>query len=1098
MTQIYGAGGGRGGRGGSRSNAASTPDVDKDNLESTQYAKIVDLISEGEIQGLKNGLQSVFLDDTPVQNPDGSFNFRGLEIDLRYGTQWQTYMPLANDIEREVGVGVQFIEAGDSSTRSITDPTVDAVRITVSVPQLARLEQDGDQRGAEVRLQILVQYNGGGFNVAIDDLIKGRTTNLYQRDYLVNLNGAFPVEVKVLRISQSGDKTRADRNFVQYTNTFSWSAYTEITYAKLAYPNSALVGIRADASQFSSIPRRSYLIRGIKVSIPSNATVDGANGRLVYSGVWDGTFGAAQWTTDPAWILWDLLTSTRYGFGDHIQPSQLDKWAFFAASQYASELVPDGFGGTEPRFSCNVNIQTAEEAYKLTNDLSSVMRVMPYWGAGSVTISQDRREDTSYFFTLANVTEEGFSYQGASRKTRPTVCVVSYLDLEARDIAYESVEDADGISRYGVVQTEVNAFACTSQGQAHRIGEWLLYSERYESEVVNFTTSIDAGVVVRPGQVIEIADPVRAGARRGGRITAATATQITLDDATGLEVAGSFGLSVILPDGSAETRTVISIAGNVITVAPAYSATPNVNSIWVFQSLTLLPSQWRVLGVSERDGTQYEVTAIAYNPSKYAYIERGAPLNRRDITDLNVIYPAPKNLRATEVLYDAGGIAQSKLLISWDAVAGAPQYRVRWREADGNWNESTQTSPDFEIFNTSPGVYEIKVFTVSSNLQTSFDAASVTVQTQGKTAPPATPTGISLIPNSDTTAILSWDRATDLDVLLNGKVLIRHSTLLSGATWQESQDIVAAAAGSQTQKQVPMLQGTYLIKFEDDGGRRSADAAAAVVDLPTPQPRLLVQSYREDQETPPFSGNVTNMVYSSEQDGLILNLGEFIDDLATDGNWDGLGSIDGLSSSQGSGEYEFGSTYDFGGVFDVNLRRYFVTRPFQPGELWDDQQSLIDTWPSVDGDVLDQVNATLYVRATPDDPGASPTWGAWNELVNGITRGRAFQFKVVATSFSDAQNVVIDELGAEIELQQRTEFSGVLTSGTSSYVVTYAQPFYQAPAVGISAFNMATGDYYAVTGQSRTGFTITFYNSGASVISRNFSYNVVGYGREII
>jgi len=219
--------------------------------------------------------------------------------------------------------------------------------------------------------------------------------------------------------------------------------------------------------------------------------------------------------------------------------------------------------------------------------------------------------------------------------------------------------------------------------------------------------------------------------------------------------------------------------------------------------------------------------------------------------------------------------------------------------------------------------------------------------------------------------------------------------------------------------------------------------------------------------------------------------------LATDGDWDALGLIDGTSSNKGSGEYEFGSTYDLGGVFDLNLRRYFVTAPYQIGDLWDDQTDLIDTWTDIDGDVLDQVNAVLYVRSTPDDPGSSPTWSDWHELVNGITRGRAFQFKTIATSQAESQNIIISELGAELELQQRTESVGDLTSGAGSYAVTFDEAFYQAPAIGITAYNMATGDYYTVTSQTRTGFTITFYDSGANVISRDFTYIATGYGREI-
>ena len=1097
MDRIYGAGGGGGGgKGGDGGGGGGrTPTEASDNLNSTQYAKVVDLISEGEIQGLKDGAKSIFLDNTPLQNADGSYNFQNVTVETRNGTQNQTFIPLAADIEDEKPVGVQ-VQQATPIVRSITDSNVNAARVSITVPQLQRFTDAGDIEGASVRLQIAVQYNGGGYTTAIDDTISGRSADAYQRDYLVGLTGAKPVDIKITRITDDSGSSKL-------LNAFSWSSYTEITYAKLRYPNSALVALRVDAEQFSSIPNRSYLVRGIKVRIPSNATVDSTTGRLIYSGIWSGSFGAAQWTTDPAWCLWDLLTSTRYGFGDHIQAAQLDKWAFYVASQYASELVPNGFGSTEPRFSCNINIQTAEEAYKLINDLCSTFRVMPYWSTGALTVSQDRPADSAYLFTLANVTEEGFSYQGSSRKSRPTVAVVSYLDLNSRDIAYEVVEDQEAIAKFGVVTTQISAFACTSRGQASRIGEWLLYSEHYESEVISFTASIDAGVVVRPGQIIEVSDPTRAGNRRGGRISAATTTSVTVDDATGLAVAATATLSVILPTGVVESRGISSITGNVISLATPLSTAPNANSVWIFQTSNIQASTWRVLTVSEQEGAQYGITALAYNAGKYDYIERGALLQKRDITDLNVIPEAPTNLRATETLYELNGRALSKLIISWQSVVGVNQYRVRWRPQNGNWTTTTQARPDYEILDTTAGVYEIQVYSLNAGLRQSVTPASLTVQAFGKTAPPVTATGLSLIPIDGASAILSWDRSTELDVLLGGKVLIRHNVALSGALWEESQEIVAAAAGSQTQKQVPLLEGTYLVKFEDDGGNRSLAATSVIVDLPTPQPRLLVQTYAEETETPPFNGNYTDMFYVASlaeaggASGIILSTGLAVDAMATDGNWDGLASIDSVGGVLSAGEYEFGSTYAFPGIFDANLRRRLVTLPYIPGDFWDDKADLIDTWDLIDGTGGDRVNAATYVRTTQDDPSGTPTWSAWREFSNAIVRGRGFQFKTLATSTDPTQNIIIEELGAAMELQQRTEQSATLTSGAGTYTVTFTNAFYEAPSVGVTGFDMATGDYFAISSVTRAGFQVTFRNSAGSAVSRQFTYTAIGFGRQI-
>ena len=493
---------------------ARTPVRDADSLASKQFGTFVDLLSEGEIEGFPSAraytrgdanynralLKDIFLNGTQIlrQGADATapqaadYNFQNITVETRYGTQAQTYIPGFSDIEDETSVNT-IVQQASPLTRTITDSNVNAVRVTITVPRLERFTDEGDVYGTSVRLQIQVQYNGGGYTTAIDDTISGRTADQYQRDYKVAISGAFPVDVRVVRIT-------ADSGSSQLLNDLYWSSYTEIIEQKLRYPNSAIVALRLDAEQFSSVPNRTFRVRGIKVQIPSNGTVNATTGAINYTGVWDGTFAAATWTSDPAWILYDLLTSTRYGFGDHITASQLDKFAFYSASQYCGTLVPDGFGGTEPRFSCNALIQNQEEAYKLINDLCSVMRVMPYWSTGALTISQDKPTDASYLFTLANVSEEGFKYTGSDLKTRHTVAVVSYLDTTTQDLAYEVVEDTTAIAKYGVVTTNLKAFACTSRGQAARLGEWLLYSEGYETEVVGFKASLDAGVLVQRPQ----------------------------------------------------------------------------------------------------------------------------------------------------------------------------------------------------------------------------------------------------------------------------------------------------------------------------------------------------------------------------------------------------------------------------------------------------------------------------------------------------------------------------------------------------------------------------------------------------------------------
>jgi predicted phage tail protein len=1104
MARIYGAGGGGGGKGGGGAQsqpAPRTPVTEGDSLNSKQYAQVLDLLSEGEIQGLKNGYQSIFLDNTPLQNPNGTYNFQNVTIATRNGTQNQAYIPGTTDIEDEKPVGVE-VQYGAPVVKTISDTSINAVRITITIPQLQTFTNEGDVLGSQIGLRIYVNYNGGGDTLAITDTIVGRTADAYQRDYLINLAPVYPLTIKV-------ERDRPDSTDSKVVNAFNWTSYTEIVYGKLRYPNSALVWLRVDAEQFNSIPSRSYLIRGIKVRIPSNATVDTTTGRLIYAGIWNGTFGAAQWCSDPAWILWDLLTA-RYGFGDHIEAAQLDKFAFYAASQYCSELVPDGFGGQEPRFSCNVNIQTAEDAYKLINDMCSVMRCMPYWSTGALTISQDKPADTAYLFTLANVTEEGFSYQGGSRKTRPTVCVVSYLDLQSRDIAYEVVEDAEAIQKYGVVKTEISAFACTSRGQAYRIGAWLLYSERYEGQIISFSASIEAGVLVRPGQIIEVADPVKAGARRGGRISAATTTAITVDDATGLTVPGA-DLSVILPNGSVETRSIAGITGNVITVDTAFSVTPNSNSVWIYQTNDIETSTWRVLSVQEQDGATYAISAIAYNASKYDYIERGTALEERDITNLNEPAGTPRALTFSEILYEETGQVLSKLIISWLAPVNergqvnAVEYRVQWRRKDGNWTQGTVTTQEYVIYDTAPGDYEVLIYGLNAGKFPSVVAARLDVSARGKLAEPAGVQNLTLEQISANSARLRWDATTDLDVKVGGRVHIRHTSITDGTgSWTNSQDLIPAVPGYSTEAIVPMVEGEYIVKFEDSSGKQSLAEASVIVDLPDPLSAFLLLDKREDTTDPPFQGEFTNLFYSAEYDAVVLGGSALFDTIA---DLDLLLDLDYYGDIATTGSYVFTEVLDLGAKYSLDLRRHLVAGGFYPSDLIDERNDLIDTWVDFEGAVADQVNSKVCVRTTDDDPTASPTWSDYQEFGNGTFTARAFQFKLDAAAFTLSQAFACYELGYKASFQRRIESSVVAEqSGAGTKSVTFTNPYWTGsavlggvntilPSIGITAQNLQSGDYFNVTNVTKTGFDVTFRNSGGTAVDRLFAWSALGYGK---
>ena len=1107
-----------------------------DTLHSRQFATFLDLISEGEIEGFasasKEGrtqgtaaynnaaLKDVFLNDTPVlkstadsTNPATTdFNFQDVTFNPRFGTSGQTKVEGIESSSSVTAVGLTVTQSSPV-TRQITNSNVDAVNVTITFPQLQKATEQGDLLGSSVQLKIAVQYNSGGFTDVIDDTITGRTTDAYQRDYRVNLTGAFPADIRVTRVT-------ADSSNSSLIDAFTWTSFGEIIDDANTYANSAYASLRLDSMQFQSIPTRKYRIRGIKVRIPGagasgsgTPTVDSTTGRIIYPDgyIFNGVMGAAQWCSCPAMVLLDLLLDTRYGFGNHITESSLDLFSFVTASKFANTLVSDGFGGQEARFSCNVNIQSSSEAFDLINELAGVMRCMPIWSAGSIQLAQDSPKDASYLFNLANVTEEGFSYSGSGLKTRNTVISVSYFNMDSREIDYEVYEDTASIAKFGVIIKQVKGFACTSRGQARRLAKAILFAEQNESEIVAFATSIDSGVVVRPGAVIDIADPVRSGVRRGGRVTAATTTQITVDDtaSTDLPTSNNPTLSVVLPNGTVETKTVQSISGAVITVASAYSDTPNVNTVWLLQNDTVQAQKFRVITVEESDGINYAITALSYVNAKYAFIEDGASLPVRTVSILNLPKDPPSALQADEKIVVINNQAVSKLIVSWQPIVGVTQYQVNYRFNNGNFVSQTVSSPDFEIFNSDVGTYEFQVFSYNAALQTSATSADLTFVAQGKTALPGNVTGLTAEPISEKLVRLRWNLSTDVDVIHGGRVYVRHSTLTDGSgTFQNSTDLIEALAGNTTTAEVPYLEGEYILKFRDDGDRFSAGETSVIIDLPDNLAPLIALTRREDQDSPKFQGTKTNVSFDATTNSLNLS-GTGLVDAITD--FDLVGSVDDFGGISSSGTYEFGgsagsSFLDLGAVFSVDFKRHFLTEAFFPSDLFD-SRGLIDSITDFDGTEALDVNAEMQVAVTQDNPSSgSPTYTAFQTFANGTYKGRGFKFKVNLTSNDTAQDIKVSQLGYTASLQRRTEQGNVTASGAGAKAVTFTNPFFvgtssilgantNLPSIGINAQNMASGDYFEVSSVSGTGFTVHFKNSSNASIDRNFTYQAVGFGK---
>jgi len=1112
-----------------------------DTLHSRSFATIQDLVSEGEIEGFASAskaqltkgtaaydnasLKDIFLDDTPILSSsasntspaDSDFNFKDVSFKSRFGTESQTAMSgIPAETRSPTGVGT-VVTTSAPVVRQITNTDTDAVIVTLTWPQIQLLEDDGDIRGDTVEYKIQIQHDSGGYvdkigGTAGTAQVSGRTADAYARDHRIELTPGFTtVDIRVVRIT--ADSTESNR-----VNAFQFTSFQEVLDTSLTYANSAYTLLRFDSKQFNRIPTRKYRLRGVKVRIPGagasgtgTPTVDIQTGRIVYpSGyVFNGVMGAAVYTNCPAMCLLDLLTNTRYGLGNHIVDSNIDLFSFVAASKYANEEVDDGTGaGTkEARFSCNVNIQSPREAFAAINELSGVMRCMPIWSAGGITLAQDKPTTASYLFNLANVGEGGFVYSGSSLKTRHSVVSVAYFNMDSKEVDFEVIEDATAISKFGAIIKQIKAFGCTSRNQAARLGRAVLFAEQNESETISFTTSIDAGIVVRPGSVIEINDPVRAGARQGGRVVSATTTEITIDAASQTPFPGPNDnptISVILSDGTVEVGSISNMANAVITVdsvtrpdgttASTFSSAPSANAPYLISSTTLQTQLFRVIQVEEQNDVQYSITALSYVEGKYAFIEDGTPLPTRTISVLNAPALPPSNLTITEKTVVINSVARSKLIVDWQPQIGVTQYLVNYKIENGNYVSQVVFSSDFELLDTVKANYTVQVFSYNAAGEISANATEASFTAQGKTALPENVSGLTIEPINEQFARLRFTQSTAIDVLHGGRVYVRHTNQTGNqATFQSAQDVIEAVAGNASEVIVPALAGTYLLKFQDDGGRFSPSAASVNLSIVDILDSITVKTDREDTDSPPFNNTTSSLFNNTQFDatkgGLILT------------------NISITSpATKATGTYDFATTLDLGGTFSLVLKRHFLGAGYYPSNLFDSRTGFVDTWIDWDGDAADEANAKLAVRTTTDDPSGSPTYTSFNDFANGTFKGRAFQFRVTLETSDPAQNMLLQQLGYSAEMPSRTEQSAVIASGAGAKAVTFTAPFFVGtsalgnlnnflPSVNISPQNMASGDYFELSSISGTGFTVHFKNSSNASIDRNFTYSAVGFGK---
>lgn len=661
ITGAGGGGGGKGGKGGK--GGARPPKEDPESLRSRSDAQFVAVISEGEILGFRasdDPLTKVYLDDTPIKNKKGDYNFavdkvftgssgtengkgslaatftsktprlnrnnstgeiNGVVADYRVGTQNQAPMPGFDDVKVEQTVGIKVTNTGGPITKTTSSSNFDRLKIRVGIGSLFFIDdKTGDVKGSKVQFAVKISTSTASVIVNERRAISGKSRGPVDFEYEYDLSGVGPWTVEITRITKDPTTTR-------FSDDFFFKAMVGIIDKSFSYPNTALLGIKVGAENFSSVPRLSAELLGLIIRVPTNYDPITRS----YSGIWDGTF-KTEYCNNPAWVFYDLLTNERYGAGKFINASQVDKFALYSIAQYCDELVPNGRGGVEPRFTFNAYITSRGEAYEVLNAMAATFRGMLYYYENTIVPVQDVPKSVVKIFTPANViqqqdadgqvTEPPFSYEGTARKARKTVALVSWNDPE--DLYKEKieyVEDRNGLSRYGYNELQIRAFGTTSQGQAQRMGRWALLTDQLETEVVTFRLAAE-GFFVLPGEIIGIADPVKGGKRYGGRIAGATSASSIELDRPFTFTSASYSLSVMLPSGTVETRTVTSGAGNLstVTVTPDFSVVPTAGSAWVLQEDNQGMRKFRVISAVE-DAGEVTIVAVLYQEEKYAMVD---------------------------------------------------------------------------------------------------------------------------------------------------------------------------------------------------------------------------------------------------------------------------------------------------------------------------------------------------------------------------------------------------------------------------------------------------------------------------------------------
>ncbi|EPQ4601434.1 host specificity protein J [Citrobacter freundii] len=723
----------KGRKGGSSS--SRTPTEQPDDLQSVAKAKILVALGEGEYAGQLTG-KDIYLDGTALENADGSQNFSGVVWEFRSGTQAQNYIQGIPGTENEINV-VSEVSSATAWTRTFTNSQLSAVRLRLKWPSLFKQEDNGDLVGYSINYAVDLQTDGGTWQTVLNTSVIGKTTSGYERSHRIDLPQTGSTWTIRLR------KITADANSAKIGDTMTLQSFTEVIDAKLRYPNTALLYIEFDSSQFNgSIPQISCEPKMRVIRVPDNYDPE----TRAYSGTWQGAFKWA-WTDNPAWIFYDLVVSDRFGLGHRLTAANIDKWTLYQVAQYCDQPVPDGKGGsgTEPRYTCNVYVQDRNDAYTVLRDFAAIFRGMTYWGGDQIVALADMPRDVDYAYTRANVIDGRFTYSSSTTKTRYTTALVSWSDPgNAYADAMEPVFEQSLVARYDFNQLEMTAIGCTRQSEANRKGRWGILTNN-KDRVVSFDVGLD-GNIPQPGYIIAVSDELLSGKVMGGRISAVNGRVIKLDRVA--DAAAGDRLILNLPSGASQSRTIQAVNGESVTVTTAYSETPQAEAVWVVESDELYAQQYRVVSVSDNNDGTFSITGAWHDPDKYVRIDTGAIIDQRPVS---VIPPGnqspPANIVISSFSVVQQNISVETMRVSWDQAQNAIAYEAQWRRNDGNWvNVPRSSTTSFDVPGIYAGRYLVRVRAINAAEISSGWGYSEEKTLTGKVGNPPKPVGFATTP----------------------------------------------------------------------------------------------------------------------------------------------------------------------------------------------------------------------------------------------------------------------------------------------------------------------------------------------------------------